>query len=59
MWSISESLSSAKPRYKIKDLIQKLKVVMGSLERGTVAKAYWRLMSRIEAVVATDSHFIE
>ena len=34
-------------------------MVMGSLERGTVAKAYYSLMSRIEAVVATNSHFIK
>jgi hypothetical protein len=36
-----------------------VEVVMWPLERGTVAKAYWRLMFRMEAVVATDSHFIE
>jgi len=59
VWGVFELLVNAKNPNKIKDLIQKLKVVMGSLERGTVAKAYWRLMSRIEAVVATDSHFIE
>jgi hypothetical protein len=37
---VFELLVNAKTRNKIKDLIQKLKVVMGSLERGTVAKAY-------------------
>jgi hypothetical protein len=40
VWGVSELLFNAKPRKKIKDLIQKLKVVMGSLERGSVAKAY-------------------
>jgi hypothetical protein len=47
---VFELLVNAKTRNKINDIIQKLKVVMGSLERDTVAKAYWRLMSRIEAV---------
>jgi hypothetical protein len=55
---VSKLLFNAKPRNKIY-LIHKLKVVMGSLERGTVAKAYYSLMSRIEAVVATNSHFIK
>jgi hypothetical protein len=36
-----------------------MKAVMGSSDRGTVAKGYKRLMSRIEAVLAADSHFIE
>jgi hypothetical protein len=36
-----------------------MKVVKGSLDMGTVAKAYFKLMSRIEAVVAADSYFIE
>ncbi len=40
VWGVSELLFNAKPRNKIKDIIQKLKMVMGSLERGTVAKAY-------------------
>jgi hypothetical protein len=31
---------SAKPHIKIEGLIQKMKAVMGSLERGIVAKAY-------------------
>jgi hypothetical protein len=40
VWGVFELLVNAKTRNKIKDLIQKLKVVMGCLERGTVAKAY-------------------
>jgi hypothetical protein len=40
VWGVSELLSHAKPRNKIKDLIQRLKVVVGYLERGTVVKAY-------------------
>jgi hypothetical protein len=35
-----------------------MKVVMGFLDRGTVAKAYWRFLARIEAVVAAESNFI-
>ncbi len=37
---VSELLVNAKPHNKIEGLIQKLKVVMGSLDRGTMAKAY-------------------
>jgi hypothetical protein len=59
VWSVSELLVNAKPSNKIEVLIQKMKVMMRSLDRDTVAKAYSRLMSRIEAVVAGDSHFIE
>ncbi len=59
MWGVSELLVNAKLRNKIEDLIQKMKAVMGSLHRDTVAKAYSRLMSRIEAVTAAESHFIE
>jgi hypothetical protein len=39
VWGVSALLFNAKPQKKIKDLIQKLKVVMGSIE-STVAKAY-------------------
>ncbi len=40
VWGVCELLFNANPRNIIKDLIQKLQVVMGFLERGTVAKAY-------------------
>ncbi len=36
---VSELKVNAKPHNKIEDLIQKMKAVMGSLDRGTVAKA--------------------
>jgi|LakMenE18May11ns_1017448.scaffolds.fasta_scaffold6174158_1 hypothetical protein len=35
-----------------------MKAEMGCLDRDTVAKACYRFRPRIEAVVATDSHFI-
>jgi len=35
-----------------------MKMMMGSFDRDTVAKACWRLRSRIEDVMAADSHFI-
>jgi hypothetical protein len=40
VWGHSELLVNAKPRNKIEDLIQKMKVVKGSLDRDTVAKSY-------------------
>jgi hypothetical protein len=36
---VSELLVNAKPHNKIEDLIQKMKALVGSLERDTVAKA--------------------
>jgi hypothetical protein len=36
-----------------------MKAVAGSLDRDTVAKACWRLRSRIKDVVTANSHFIE
>ena len=56
---VSGLLVNAQPHIKIEGRIQKMKAVIGSLDRGTVAKAYQRLMSKIEAVMAADSHFIE
>ena len=35
-----------------------MKEVMGNLDRDTVAKAYRRLRSRIEAVVAVNGDFL-
>ena len=58
MSGVSELQVNAQPHDKIEDLIQKMKAVMGSLDRDTVAKACQRLRSRIEAAVAADSHFI-
>jgi hypothetical protein len=39
-WGVSGLLVNAKPHNKIEGFIQKLKAVMASLDRGTVAKAY-------------------
>ncbi len=37
---VSEFLANAKPRNKIEGLIKKMKVMMGSSDKGIVAKAY-------------------
>jgi hypothetical protein len=49
----------AKSRNKSKDLIRKMKEVMGSLSRDTVAKACMSFRSRIEALFTDDGSFIE
>ncbi len=49
----------AKPHNKTEDLILKIKEVMGSLDRDTVAKAFKWCRSRIEDVIASDGDFIE
>jgi hypothetical protein len=49
----------AKPHNKTEDLILKIKEVMGSFDRDTVAKAYNSYTARIEAFVAADGYFIE
>jgi hypothetical protein len=59
VWGVSELMIKAKPHNKTEDLILKIKEVMGSLDRDTVAKAYKSNMSRIEAVVTADGSFIE
>ena len=57
---VSELVVNAKPHNKTEDLILKIKeVMMVSLDRDTVAKAYKRYTSRIEAVVTADGYFIE
>jgi hypothetical protein len=40
VWGVSRLLANAKPHNKIEGFIQKMKAVMGSLNRDTVAKAY-------------------
>jgi hypothetical protein len=40
VWGVSGLLVNAKHHNKIGGLIQKMKAVMGSLDRGTVAKAF-------------------
>jgi hypothetical protein len=59
VWGVTELRVNKKPHNKTEDLIQKIKEVMGSLYRDTVAKACKRFRSRIEAVVAADGDFIE
>ncbi len=53
---VSELRVRAKLHNQIKDLISKIREVMGSLARNTVAKACKRF--RIEAVVTADGSFI-
>ncbi len=48
----------AKSQNKFKDLIQKMKEVMGSFARDTLAKACTCFRSRIEAVFTADCSFI-
>jgi hypothetical protein len=57
--SVSELWVKAKSRKKSKDLIQKMKEVMGSLARNTLAKACTSFRSRIEVVFTADGSFIE
>ena len=56
---VSELKANAVPHNKIADLIEKIKEVMGSLDRDTVARSCRRFCSRIEAVIAADGDFIE
>jgi hypothetical protein len=56
---VSELRVKAKSRNKYKDLIQKMKEVMGSLARDTKAKACTSFRSRIGVVFTADGNFIE
>jgi hypothetical protein len=56
---VSELMVKAKPHNKTEDLIMKIKEVMGSLDRDTVAKAYKSYTARIDDVVTADAYFIE
>jgi hypothetical protein len=47
VWGESEEWLIAKSRNKTQDLIQKIKEVMGSFNRDTVAKVFKSLRSRI------------
>jgi hypothetical protein len=55
---ISELRVRAKLHNKTKALIPKIREVMGSLARNTVAKDCWKFRSRIEAVVTAEGSFI-
>jgi hypothetical protein len=57
-WGVSELRIRAQIHNKSKGLIPKIKKVMGSLHRNTVAKACKRFRSQIETVVAVDGSFI-
>ncbi len=59
LWGVSELRVKAKSRNKSKDLIQKMKEVLGSLARDTMAKACTSFRSRIEALFTADGSFIE
>jgi hypothetical protein len=52
-------MGQSKVSQQIQDLIQKMKEVMGSLARDTLAKACTSFSSRIEVVFAADGSFIE
>jgi hypothetical protein len=56
---VSEFRVNAKPHNKTVYLIPKIMVVLESLDRDTVAKAYRRFRSSSEAVVAADGYLIE
>ncbi len=55
----SELRVKAKSRNKFKDLIQKMKEVMVSLARDTLAKACTSFRSRIEALFTANGSFIK
>ncbi len=55
---VSELRVKAKSSNKSKDLIQKMKEVMGSLARDTLAKASTSFRARIGALFTADGSFI-
>ncbi len=57
VWGFSELRVKAKSRNKSKDLIQKMKEVMGSLGRDTLAKACTSFRSKIEALLTANGFF--
>jgi hypothetical protein len=59
MWCISELRVTAKSFNTSKDLIQKIKEVMGPLPGYTLAKAFTSFRSRIKVVFTADCSFIE
>ena len=58
VWGVSELRVNAKCHNKFKDLIQKMKELVGSLARDILAKACTSFSSRIEAVFTADGSFI-
>jgi hypothetical protein len=59
VWGVFKFLVISKFRNKSNDLIQKMKEVMGSLGRDTLAKACTSFRSRIEAVLTAAGSFTE
>ncbi len=59
LWGVSELRVNAKFRNKSKDLIQKMKEVMGSLTRVFLVKACVSFRSGIEVAFTADGSFIE
>jgi hypothetical protein len=59
VWGASDLRIKAKSRNKFKDLIQKMKELMVSLARDTLAKANTSFRSRIEALFTPGGSFIE
>ncbi len=58
-WGVSELRVRAQLHNKAKAQISKIREVMGSLARNTVAKACRRFRPRIQDVVEADGSFIE
>jgi hypothetical protein len=56
---VSELMVKAKSRNKSKDLIKKMKEVMGSLARDNLARACTSFRSKSEALLTADGSFIE
>ncbi len=56
---VSELRANLKPHDKTKNLLPKIKEVMGSFDRNTMAKACRSFRSRIEAVFTADGSFID
>ncbi len=58
VWGVSELRVNSKSQNKFKDLIQKIKEVMGSLARDTLAKTCMSFRCRFKADFTADSNFI-
>jgi hypothetical protein len=58
VWGVSELRVNSKSQNKFKDLIQKIKEMMGSLARDTLTKICMSFRCRIKAVFTADGNFI-
>jgi hypothetical protein len=56
---VSGLRANLKPHNKTENLLPKIKEVMGSFDRSTMAKACMSFRSRMEAVLTADGRFIE